>query len=135
MRNIKFRGKKKSDGKWLFGDLIHDNIGGCYIYPINCENLYKKNAVNSETIGQFTELYDKNGNEIYEGDIVDVWSAGSNMPNGIIKWSKYTGSFFIGDKQRSRCWQLSGDNEDKETLIIVGNIYDNPELLNYKKEG
>lgn len=44
-REIKFRGKRISNGEWLFGDLMHDNIGGCYVYPIESEELYKENAV------------------------------------------------------------------------------------------
>lgn len=69
-RVVKFRGKRVSNGEWLYGDLMHDNIGGCYIYPIECDNLYKENAVLPESVGQFIGLHDYKGREIYEGDVV-----------------------------------------------------------------
>ena len=59
MRIIKFRGKKKQTGEWLYGDLMNDNIGGSYIYPIDAENLYKENAVIPDTVGQFSGLKTK----------------------------------------------------------------------------
>lgn len=47
-REIIFRGKRLGNGQWLYGDLMHDDHGGCYIYPFDAENLYAENKVNPD---------------------------------------------------------------------------------------
>lgn len=122
MRTIKFRGKSINKGEWLFGDLMHDNIGGSYIFPIEVENLYKENAVIPKTVGQYTGLQDKNGIEIYEGDIVKgCWNSVFT-----IVWEKHSTSFQarVNDGYQR---EISYFGLDK--LEVIGNIHDNPELL------
>lgn len=129
MRTIKFRGKRLDNGEWLYGDLMHDNAGGCYVYPIESENLFKENKVNPDTVGQFTGLIDKNGKEIYEGDVVS-FVIDEHHFYGIIKWGSCRACFFIGDPTHSIRLPLCGSFELKETLEVIGNIHDNPELCN-----
>ena len=96
--------------------------------------------INQELIGkeyiimQFTGLSDKNGIEIYEGDVIsmDIWNGGDNIEEesetdvffGVVEW----------DNTRA-CYIISGDeiqlmdDEDYITLEIFGNIYENPNLL------
>ena len=127
MKTIKFRGKLKSNGNWKYGDLLHDNSNGCYIYPIEAENLYKNNEVIPETVGQFTGLYDKNGKEIYEGDIL-CW----DIDNRLYAVTFESGMFYASVRECNddmlggfQLYVLAEDAKCK----IVGNIYDNTELL------
>ncbi len=97
-------------------------------YDWDLRDTFSPILVNPNTVGQFTGLYDKNGKEIYEGDIVDAWSAGSHLTNGIIKWGLCR--FFIGNEPPSIIWSLTSNSENKDELLeVVGNIHDNPELL------
>lgn len=127
MRTIKFRAKRIDNGKWLYGDLMHDNIGGSYIYPIETENLYKENAVIPDTVSQFTGLKDKKGKEIYEGDIIieQIKRSGQDGERLVICFEDFE-------------WEGKNSNGSTTSLSllttyhifeVIGNIHDNPELL------
>ena len=123
--NIKFRGKSKKTVEWLYGDLIR-NVEGAFAivppYEISMNNYYRNYVVDKETIGQYTGLKDKYGREIYEGDILYYRDAKIKSPvtyrNGGFYFSHYGGTTF----------SAIADHEINK-YTVVGNIYDNKELL------
>ena len=127
MRTIKFRGKDILSGDLVYGDLIH-GVGSknsrMYILPTVVNLAGIKNChpldgveVDPETVGQFTGLFDKNGKEIFEGDIIE---------EEIVYFDDlYLGFFVKGDF-------VEGEHKplyDIHLPEIIGNIFDNPELL------
>ena len=146
IENIKFRGKPKRTGEWLYGDLVR-NVGGKFaiVPPLNYHGNYE---VDKETIGQFTGLYDENGSEIYEGDIVDwtfFYTENCNggavecdtIVTGIIEW--YQGGFILkvinNDFEGAGQYSIPSLNTDTTSDVVVkGNIYDNKELLTQEYE-
>lgn len=123
MRQVKFRGRK-SNGEWIYGDLVH-NVGvgasTALIFPEEAHDSWDRYIIDAHTIGQFTGLHDKNGKEIFEGDIVSL-TADKESKNWVrpIKW--LGAGFTFGD--------IFPLNYPSSCYEIVGNIHDNPELLN-----
>lgn len=117
MRDIVFRGKgdkKYNDGNWYYGVPIQRSDGDWQI----CTQCSKRTII-SETIGQYTGLTDKNRKNIFEGDILKA-------NNGHIGWVIFRNGEFV---KCCYCHPKSfniifGNNER-----VVGNIYDNPELM------
>lgn len=121
MRTIKFRGKSIDTNEWLYGDLVHSSDMKRSAILVNDKISYDECEVNPFTVSQFTGLYDKNQNEIYEGDILDF--------NGLNIEVRFVRGVFAllcnGDLDE----ELRGDCRTDFFAKIIGNIYDNPKLI------
>ena len=143
MREILFRGKRVDNGKWVEGELLHDMKSRPWIYwttPKELPVFFSKNAiVTPETIGQYTGLTDKNGRRIFEGDIVCIrYRNGEICCIGDVQFSHGVyGAEWLGTKKNKSMvggWgQLHNlrrfDDDIINDIEVIGNIYDNPELL------
>ena len=111
MREIKFRGKCKLLGKWMYGSLYIQRNGKVFI---------NSTKVHEETVGQFTGLLDKNGKKIYEGD--KVWCRAGEHDRGVWEYEK---QFTVEYGWTQEMWEMMQAHE----IEVIGNIHDNPELL------
>ena len=126
VKQIKFRVWDSKNKKMRKVECIKFNWDGVPLKINGCIDEECK----SENLMQFTGLLDRSGKDIYEADIVDVWSSGSHC-TGVIVWSVPTASFFIQVPPPECIWHLSGggDEDNEETFEVIGNIYKNPELI------
>lgn len=136
MKEILFRGKRVDNGEWIYGDLTHISNGKVGIWGFDNNQFV---LVNPSTVGQYTGL-NVNGNKIYEGDIIKSEQDGMI---GVIRFGEYqttnsgNGECHLGFSiewygkysdiiRRDLGWWVKAANKD---INIVGNIHDNPELL------
>ena len=129
MRIIKFRGKSIDGKEWLYGDLVSSADKKRFAILVNDKESYDECEIIPETIGQFSGLYDCNKKEIYEGDILK-WS------NGRMYVVKFWRGMFYASVEECNDGFLGGFplHALTEYCEIVGNIYDNTELLKGDKK-
>ena len=122
MRTIKFRGKDCAN-EWVYGDLIHKRHDPGEVYIQDEKGL--GSDVPLETVGQFTGLLDKDGKEIYEGDILEVTPTNGVTHSCVVNMCNHgywSIAFNIHEK-------VVLGYVDRDKIRIIGNIYDNHDLL------
>lgn len=134
-RQIKFRGKNKRTGEWCYGDLEYNRSKRiARIHSYDDEGRYLvQTEVDENTIGQFTGLHDKDGKEIYEGDIVSWLFFHGSLEVGKVEYKREEAQFRIVNRYTTMDNRESTTTiQNKRDLMVRGNIHDTPELLNEK---
>lgn len=130
MREILFKAKRVDNGEWVEGWLLKDEVTGQYFIHASGNSVNESDKVNEEgclcfvafeidehTICQYTDLTDKNGNKIWENDIVDIKHYAENAHK--VKWGY--GGFYVG---------INGLLCHYNTVCeVIGNTFDNADLL------
>lgn len=140
-REIKFRGKTESN-QFIFGDLIQYENGDTAIwekeitgYGYEATQISNRTKVDKGTIGQFTGLHDKNGKEIYEGDILMcIGERNDNKGRKYYRKVLFNNGAFGMTVPEYKCISALCNHvvNGKLNWEVIGNIYDNPELLEEK---
>jgi len=113
-----FRGKREDTGEWVIGSLFIWREER-YISPLNAPNLAKFSVI-PETVGQCIGSEDKNGELVFDGDIIKIRGGGFDCAK--IKWDESLCGFVADVK-----FDCTDINE-LPPFEVIGNIYDNPEL-------
>ena len=132
MREILFRAKnlddwltEKSSAKWFYGDLMHDGGESCAMY---FHEDGSDMQVDPDTVGQFTGMGDCDGKEIYEGDILE----NSHGTRAEVVWNQGCWCMDFHDFDLSFDRVCLYDFLTSDHVQIIGNIHDNPELMQNK---
>ena len=136
MRDILFRGKRLDNGEWLYGSFCMDareqfngmcGVDGFIRLYDKAKGKMQSHEVDRETVGQYTGLMDKNGERIFEGDVLTV--------------DGEDGFFALEFQEDTARFVMSGDsivvdfdNFWSYEVEVIGNIHDNPELLEEDKD-
>ena len=135
IENIKFRGKSKKTGRWLYGDLVRNVEGDFAIVPpfeMTMDNLCSYYEVDKKTIGQLVaKIRKSNGDicEVYSQDIVKLTAHGGETEYVIVDDKGFVDSKFLNFRILIRIV-----NDFDVEWEVVGNIYDNKELLTQEYE-
>ena len=125
MREILFRGKRTDNGDWHEGeDIMRNTIRGKVCLAKIGEDWI---SVDPETVGQYTNLKDKNGTKIFEGDIVKIplYESFREQVIAVVAWDIRKAVFYLhGKRVKTDFYHYFGDDCE-----VIGNIHDKHELL------
>ncbi len=136
MMEVLFRGKRKYNGEWVYGSLVHQKdyygkkVNRYFILEGDNTNDYDIDyplEVSESEIGQYTGLTDKNGKKIFEGDIVHCHDVTLKRTD---PWNEFDG--YVDFLDGAYCIVSGADSRyywPAYCVDVIGNIYDNPELL------
>ena len=133
-REILFRGKRTDNGEWVEGyySPVNIPITGNMGHFINVGG-YRAVEIDPETVSQFTGLCDKNGVKIFEGDVIKwKYLCNDHLVYQVV-YEKGTAGFVTRRNFNNRdgidCYSDSVFDDDGDMSEVIGNIHDNPELL------
>lgn len=135
MREILFRGKRADNGEWIYGNLLVDypcckngvdetvKLYSILDFKTNEEEVKKVEVIPS-TVGQYTDLTDKDGKKIFDGHIIRNLKT---KETAVVQWFPEHSAFMVWCKSSNEVGFLYECT--KSNIEVIGNIHDNPELL------
>lgn len=158
MREILFRGKRVDNGEWIYGDLLTPTDIMCVWEISENTGMGDRYEIDPETVGQYTGLTDKNGTKIFEGDILgrdEFYSEYDKKYYGIliVKYGRighiepcltgfyclnfWATSIFNYEKPEKGDYGefFELDSINLQEIQVIGNVYDNKDLLKEKQNG
>lgn len=137
MREILFRAKREDNGEWVYGYYVRlpDAAGAVHMMNVPARNPDECNAtfyIDPKTLGQFTGMTDKNWTKIFEGDIIQTYDPDEGY--AVVRYDDTETEFyadFVGDN----VYYGLGGTFRNDDIEVIGNIYDNPELIGGAENG
>jgi len=129
MREIVFRGKNVFTNEWYYGYLMNKPKHGLCIEFVDENDVQTNVVVDPNTIGQYTGMIDKNGQRIFEDDIVMKRTYNGKKPMRVVfSFGCFHCGFGGGSSTATHPYTL-----DDKQIEVIGNIHDNPDLLQQKE--